>query len=110
MDVGCETALRAVRDGFIRWSLGMAFFYGLFDVLRNVSSQKKGTCLDAQSALQLFMPAFHTVLFSSEYARFPSAPPPIAQVPRNRDWRLGGMAAMVSWLKLSRCHCAQSEL
>ena len=35
MNVGCETDLRAVRDGFIRWSFGMAFCQGLFDVLRN---------------------------------------------------------------------------
>ena len=34
-EVGCETALRAVRDGFIGRSFGMAFCQGLFDVLRN---------------------------------------------------------------------------
>ena len=35
MDVCCETALRAVRDGFIGGSFGIAFCDGLFDVLRN---------------------------------------------------------------------------
>ena len=25
MDVGCETALRAVRDGFLEWYFAMAF-------------------------------------------------------------------------------------
>ena len=31
MNVRCETALRAVRDGFIRWSLGMALLHGFFE-------------------------------------------------------------------------------
>ena len=35
MDVRCETALRAVRDGLIGGSLRMVFCQGLFDVLRN---------------------------------------------------------------------------
>ena len=30
MDVGCETALRAVRDGFIGWSFAMAWLRLLF--------------------------------------------------------------------------------
>ena len=38
MDVCCEMDLRAVRDRFLRWSFGMAFCHGLFDVLRNVRS------------------------------------------------------------------------
>ena len=29
-EVGCETALRAVRDGFIGWSFGMAWLRLLF--------------------------------------------------------------------------------
>ena len=39
---------------------------------------------------------YHTVLFSSEYSRFPSGPPPIAQVPRKSDRRFGGIASISS--------------
>ena len=35
-EVGCETALRAVRDGFIGGSFGMAFCHGFSECLGNV--------------------------------------------------------------------------
>ena len=52
----------------------------------------------------------HIVRLSNEYARLPPGPPPIAHVPRNNDCRFGGIVSIISWLRLSRCHCAQIEL
>ena len=47
---------------------------------------------------------------SAAYSTLPPEGPPIAQTPRKRLRRRGGIASIASSLKLSRCHCAQTEL